>query len=126
MAKAETNILNGVRLKISSMCRTFRNNVGLFTTEHGDKIRTGLCKGSSDLIGWVPVEVTPDMVGSQVCIFLAIEVKSGRGRASHPQLNFINQINGAGGIAFVTRSPDEAEMRLLKCVGRLRNGESGV
>ena len=121
MAKAETNILKRVMVKISSMSRVFRNNVGLFTTDNGDKIRTGLCKGSSDLIGWVPVEITGEMVGKKVAIFLGIEIKSGRGRASRDQLNFIHQVRGAGGIAFITRSPEDASQELVKYIEELKD-----
>ena len=124
MAKAETNILKRVMVKISSVSRVFRNNVGLFTTEHGDKIHTGLCKGSSDLIGWVPVEITPGMVGKKVAIFLGIEIKSSRGRASSGQLNFIKQVKGAGGIAFITRSPESASQELAKHIEETQNARS--
>jgi hypothetical protein len=30
--------------------------------------------GAPDLVGWVPVEVTPDMVGQTLCLFVAIEM----------------------------------------------------
>jgi hypothetical protein len=123
MAKLETNISNRVRLKISHLCRTFRNNVGLFTTNTGDKIRTGLCKGSSDLIGWTTIEVTPEMVGARVGLFVGIEIKSVRGRPSAEQTNFINQVNGAGGVAFIARSPDEALAKLTQGIERVKMGE---
>ena len=125
MAKTETNILKRVMLRLSA-CRLFRNNVGLFTTDTGDKIRTGLCKGSSDLIGWTSIKVTPEMVGKMVCIFTAAEIKSKTGRASASQNNFMYHVNDSGGIAFLARSPDEAEIRLLERIGRLRDGKSGV
>jgi hypothetical protein len=124
MAKAETNILKRVMVAISSVSRVFRNNVGLFTTDNGDKIRTGLCKGSSDLIGWVPVEITPGMVGKKVAIFLGIEIKSSRGRASAGQLNFINQVRGAGGIAFITRSPEAASQELAKYIKEIQDART--
>ena len=123
MAKTETNILKRVMLEISSACRVFRNNVGLFTTDNGDKIRTGLCKGSSDLIGWASVEVTPEMVGARVGLFVGIEIKSARGRPSSEQTNFINQVNGAGGVAFIARSPDEALAKLTQGIERVKMRE---
>jgi hypothetical protein len=124
MAKEETNISNRVRLKLSRLCRTFRNNVGLFTTISGDKIRTGLCKGSSDLIGWTTVEVTPDMVGKKVAIFMGIEIKSSKGRMSKAQIKFAENVNDAGGIAFMARSPEEAEEKLTSRIKDLQNARS--
>lgn len=109
MAQKETNILKRVMITVSNAgARCFRNNVGLFTTEDGEKVRTGLCKGSSDLIGWHSIVVTPDMVGRRVAVFTALEVKTEKGRASDEQLNFIEQVKRAGGIAGVVRSEGEA------------------
>jgi len=93
--------------------RVFRNNVGLFDTKDGRKIRTGLCVGSSDLIGWTPVQVRPDMVGKKVAIFTALEVKAGRGSATKDQAAFIEAVKNAGGIAEVVRGEDQA-LDLLK------------
>ena len=112
MAKEESNISKRIMLKLSESCRIFRNNVGLFTTNTGAKVKTGLCKGSSDLIGWHTVEITPDMIGKKIGIFLAVEVKSAKGRASEQQLNFIDKVKEAGGIAFIARSDSEAQNKL--------------
>lgn len=84
----------------------FRNNVGTAYQEYnGVKriINFGLCKGSSDLIGWTEVTITPEMVGQKMAIFTAIEVKLEKGKVSKEQENFINQVNGAGGIAKIER-----------------------
>jgi len=63
----------------------WRNNVGACMDERGNYIRYGLCNESkelnervksSDLIGIKRVVVTPDMVGREVGIFLAVEVKA--------------------------------------------------
>lgn len=72
-------------------------------------IRAGLCEGSSDLIGWKSVMVTPDMVGKRVALFTAVEVKTPTGRPTKEQLNFIQRIKEAGGIAGIARSEEEAE-----------------
>lgn len=71
-------------------------------------IRMGLTTGGSDLIGWHSVTVTPDMVGQQVAVFSAVEVKGDGGRLRPEQQNFIDQVRKAGGIAGVARSEDEA------------------
>lgn len=97
----EINIQNLIRLELSKIgAIVFRNNVGLFLTEDGRKIRTGLCIGSADLIGWYKGK------------FLAIEVKQPGKNATPDQQNFINQVNDSGGIAFVAHSVDEAVKEL--------------
>lgn len=57
----------------------------------------GLCVGSSDLVG-----IAPD--GR----FLAVEVKTPKGRPTKEQLRFIEAVRNAGGIAGIARSVDEA------------------
>ncbi|MEM7046052.1 MAG: VRR-NUC domain-containing protein [Pseudomonadota bacterium] len=78
--------------------RVFRNNVGVATYPGGERVRYGLCPGSSDLIGWMPVTITPEMVGKTVAVFLAVEVKGPRGRLSGAQENFLERVKKAGGI----------------------------
>lgn len=63
-------------------------------------LKMGLCTGGSDLIGWT--------VRDGVAVFTAIEVKGEGGRATPEQLNFIEQVRAAGGLAGVARSEDEA------------------
>lgn len=120
---AERGIQNEIRLELSEAGATmFRNNtamawVGSMTERlSGGKVllydarplHAGLCEGSSDLIGWTPVEITPEMVGKTLAVFTAVEVKSATGRPSGPQKNFINQIQRAGGVAGVARSGEDA------------------
>lgn len=113
MANNETVLQNQIRLAISSPCvRMFRNNVGSATTQDGRHIDFGLCAGSSDLIGWTVREVTPDMVGKNIAVFTALEVKTKSGRVSEKQQGFINVVNRAGGIAGVVRSIDDAKEML--------------
>ena len=71
-------------------------------------LHAGLCKGSSDLIGIVPHIVTPDDVGRVLGLFLAVESKAPKGRASDAQRNFVEHIQRCGGLAGVARSVDEA------------------
>jgi hypothetical protein len=82
----------------------FKNNVGMYTDQRGNVIRYGLCKGSSDLIGWTPVTITEDMVGKKIAVFTAIEVKlnkNGKYKATDLQKAFISAVNNAGGFAGV-------------------------
>jgi hypothetical protein len=127
MNQAETNLVRRIMLALGriSHVRLFRNNVGTgwvgkSTTMPGRgilisdprRLDAGLIEGSSDLIGWTSVEITPEMVGKTVAIFTGIEVKTMVGTMSGKQLNFMNQLRTAGGIVGVVRSPEEA-LKLL-------------
>jgi hypothetical protein len=122
----EKNIQNDIRLNVTDNVRTFRNNVGIGwtgdaqRTKAGDTIikdarplHAGLCKGSSDLIGWVTVEITPDMVGKKIAVFLALEVKATKGRPTKEQRSFIHTVVNSGGIAGIVRSSEDSN-RLIK------------
>ena len=118
----ETNIQRLIMMALSkSGARIFRNNVGkayagkAIKLTNGDVviknpylIKFGLCVGSSDVIGWTPVTITPDMVGQKVAIFTAIEVKKPKGRVSPEQKQFIERLTSDGGLAGVARSEHEA------------------
>lgn len=93
-------------------CRLFRNTCGYITTDTRH-IRYGLTPGSSDLIGWKTVTITPEMVGCRIAIFLAVEVKTPKGRVTKQQQNFIDVVRRMGGIAEVVRSAEEVD-KLLK------------
>lgn len=96
---SENSVMQKIRLDaVAEGARLFRNNVGLFDTLDGRKIRTGLCVGSSDLIGWTEVTITPEMVGRKVAVFTAVEVKAPRGRLTKEQAAFIAAVNRHGGI----------------------------
>lgn len=93
--------------------RLFRNQVGHYETPEGRHITYGLCTGSSDVIGWRTVTVTPEMVGQRVAVFVAIECKSPTGKPTKEQLRFIASVQAAGGIAGICRSSEDAETLLL-------------
>lgn len=88
--------------------RVFRNNTGAALDRAGRLIHFGLCEGSSDLIGWQSLVVTPDMVGQTLARFLAWEVKNETGRPTPKQQAFLDAVRRAGGIAALVRSTDEA------------------
>lgn len=111
----EQDIQNLIRLELSESteAKIFRNNTG--SLKQGNRtVHFGLCRGSSDLIGWTPVEITPEMVGQTVAVFTAIEVKTPKGRATKGQKNFIEQVKNAGGIAGIARSAEEAKNIIIK------------
>ena len=105
----EAYVQNKIRLAIGSGdVRLFRNNTGALLDMQGRLVKFGLCKGSSDLIGFRSITITPDMVGQKIAVFSAIEVKD-KGKATVDQKNFINIINNAGGYAGVAKNVNDAK-----------------
>lgn len=120
----ENNLMKTIQLALGKLpnVKLFRNNTGMgwqgtrlkapagvVTLSSPRPLDAGLCKGSSDLIGWTSVVITPEMVGKTVALFTAIEVKNESGRITVEQQNFIEQVSQAGGIAGIVRSPEFAE-----------------
>lgn len=65
--------------------------------------------GVGDLPGWTSITITPEMVGRRVAVFTSIETKRSKGgRASAEQLNWVDQVQKAGGIAGIANSPETA------------------
>lgn len=74
----------------------WHNSAGV--AKYGDsKVRYGLCRGASDLIGIGP--------GGR---FVALEIKSARGRVSVEQKLFLALVTRMGGFAAVLRSVEDA------------------
>lgn len=73
----------------------------------------GAPEGTSDIIGVTSVMVTPQMVGSRVGVFTAIEVKKPGQKPKINQENFIAKMRDMGAIAGVARSSEDA----LKIIG---------
>lgn len=107
----EATILNLVRLTASRLGAVlFRNNIGAVRTSDGRHIKYGVCNpGGSDLIGFKKIKITQDMVGKDIAVFTAIEVKSQDGIVSKDQKNFIDVVSKAGGISGVARSEVDAQ-----------------
>ena len=105
----EQQIQQQIRIACSNGdTRLFRNNTGTLKDQNGRPVQFGLCKGSADLIGWRTVTVTPEMVGTQVAVFLSIEVKTPTGRLRHEQQQWLDAVQAAGGISGVARSVEDA------------------
>jgi len=134
MVQKETNISTRMSLEASE-CGTvlFRNSVGsgLIISGKGSngfikKIITmatsagcfayrftfGFGKGSSDKIGYTRVKITGDMVGKEIAVFTAIEVKTKTGITSPEQKDFLRTINHDGGIAILYRDGDNIKNML--------------
>ena len=97
----EGDIQRLIMIRLTRFGRIFRNNVGMAYSKKGRPVRFGLCKGSSDLIGWTEV--------NGIAVFTAVEVKRPIGKPTPEQLQFIEVVRSAGGIAGIARSEDEAE-----------------
>lgn len=120
---SEADILHRVMLAASAAgLTTWRNNTGLAWTGDAERLadgsilirnprplHAGLCKGSADLIGLRPILVTPDMIGAVVAQFIALEVKTARGRLSREQARFLAFVRERGGLALVARSAADLE-----------------
>lgn len=89
--------------------RLFRNNVGKLQDRNGQWVAYGLCVGSSDIIGWTPIIVTPEMVGRTLAIFTAFETKVGRRITTEEQGAFLATVKAMGGIAAVVRSLEDLD-----------------
>lgn len=106
---SEQQIQQQIRLELSrGPVRLWRNNTGALRDQRGQLVRYGLCQGSSDLIGYRSVTITPDMVGQTVAVFTAIEVKAPKGRVTAEQEAFLQLVAEAGGISGVARSVSDA------------------
>jgi hypothetical protein len=123
----EATILGRIRRALGTLphVRLFRNDCGVawagqlierrgttVTLRRAQRITYGLQPGSSDLVGWQSVEITPEMVGRRVAVFTSIEVKTERGRVSQPQQRWLYALHKAGGNVGVARSVEEAETLL--------------
>lgn len=104
---SESALIKQLQIEASKLgARLFRNQVGCYRVD-GRWISSGLCVGSSDLIGWQTITITPEMVGKRIAVFMAIEGKTKTGRLTDEQKSFISAVNFSGGISFVARTVDE-------------------
>ncbi len=107
----ETLLQQEIRLALGKIptLRLFRNQVGqLPHPKSGRYVQFGLAKGSSDLIGFKKVKITPDMVGKEIAQFVSIEIKTNKGKPTQIQKNWLNYIHESGGISGVARSIKDA------------------
>lgn len=120
---AESTVQNHIRHMSAQLGDDlWRNNSGVLNDVKGRPVRFGLgndsakinkvCK-SSDLIGLTRVMVTPEMVGTVIAVFTAVEVKENgwvfnpRNDREVAQKTFIDFILRAGGYAGFAQSIDD-------------------
>jgi hypothetical protein len=95
---------------IINACMELAERRGAFA----QRMSFGLCEGSGDLIGYRQVEITEAMIGTKIAVFVSCEVKTETGRVRPEQVNWLAHINGAGGLAFIARSVEDAREALDK------------
>ena len=83
-------------------CTMYRNNVGAYEYAPGAWVRYGVGNpGGSDLIGYRPIKITADMVGTTIAQFIALEVKGVNGRVTDEQRHFVRVARESGALAGV-------------------------
>lgn len=125
---SEASIQKNIQIKTTdATTRIYRNNVGKawmgkssflgdgnVIIQHPRRVTFGLCVGSSDLIGFRSITITPDMVGQNVAVFCALETKTEDGTTTPEQKGFIDMVKNMGGLAGVARSLADANWILKK------------
>ena len=118
----ESSIMKDIQLKWSKNgWRLWRNNVALGWAgepkrlKNGDillsnprPLHSGLCVGSSDLIGFIPTVIKPEHLGKTLAIFAAIECKSKSGRLTEQQKFFLDMVTKSGGHARCARGYEDS------------------
>lgn len=129
----EETAQNAVRLRAAELgCAMWRNNSGALRDARGRMVRFGLGNDSakinavwksSDLIGIVPVMITPAHVGMTLGVFAAAEMKdptTWRGvrlsdERAQAQENFLQQVQRLGGAASFCTSATDFERMVMTC-----------
>lgn len=142
MAQLEQTVLREFLLKVSELGnRFFRVNSGMGWTgkttgpvktkttivlSPGDMVlrkarpfHAGFPKGSSDLVGWTRINITPNMVGRRLAVFTAAEIKTKNVRTTSQQRAFINLVKKSGGIGVVAKQFDH----LLEAIHKYKMGD---
>ena len=116
VANSETKLQQEIRLALGTIpsLRLFRNQVGqLPDPRTGRCVQFGLAKGSSDLVGFKTIKITPEMIGQEVAQFVSIEIKTERGKLTEVQQNWLQKVKSSGGIVGVARTVKDA-LQILK------------
>lgn len=91
----------------------YRNRRGMVELRSGVRLPIGLGpNGYGDLCGYLTIQITPAMVGRRVAVFAMVESKTEKGRLDDHQLQMIEEVRDAGGIAGCCRSAVDAEVML--------------
>lgn len=91
----------------------YRNRRGMVQLQSGARMPIGLGpNGTGDLIGYLTITITPDMIGRKVAIFSMIESKTATGKLEDHQRDRILEVRDAGGISGCARSAEDSEQIL--------------
>ncbi|HAV7961484.1 TPA: hypothetical protein JK846_003598 [Escherichia coli] len=103
------------KLSDNSILMKAARPIGMGFTNPRGEIVTGV----SDLNGWTTVEITPEMVGQKIAVYTSIETKRTKGgRTSSDQVDWIQKVTEAGGIAFVANNAQSALSQLTDWLTR--------
>lgn len=108
----ETKLMRLIMVALTQAdCLVFRNETSgayvgkvihkdarIVTLANAQLMTFGLCVGSSDIVG----------IHKPTGRFVAVEVKTEKGKPTKEQINFIEQVRAANGIAGIARSVKEA------------------
>lgn len=133
---AEASLLRSLLVSTSRLgARLFRNQTGRYRLAlpdcprcqaEGRVIASGLCVGSPDLVGWVPVTIGPEHLGRTLAVFVGLEAKAPKGRVRPEQAAFVQALAQAGGVAAVVRSCVDAHHALWGVRGVCITTDCGV
>lgn len=111
MGQKENNLKNEVERDLTSDQRLYRANVGIGWAGKVIDARNGILKlarfcklelfpvGTSDLVGFDSIIITPDMVGKKVAVFVGSELKATpRDKLNKDQRNFRDLLVKMGGV----------------------------
>ena len=82
----------------------------------------GHAEGTPDLNGWTMVEILPEMVGKQLPVFTAVEIKTAGDRLRPSQRRHLDYLRGIGAISGVARSVEDFKGLLRDWFGNLEKG----
>lgn len=89
-----------------------KNRDGSITIKNPRPFKSGIA-GMSDLIGFVPVEITEQHLGQTLAVYAAVETKSPRGRPTDEQRAFVAMVQRFGGRAGICRTDEDLTTILL-------------
>lgn len=126
----EHDIQNEIRLHISQLGRSviYRGNVGQawtgskavrmsdgsVTISNAHPFSTGLPLGFPDLFGFTMVEITPEMVGSSLPVFTAVEVKQPGKKPTRAQQHCLEFLQSKNCLAGIAHGVDDAENIIMR------------
>lgn len=109
MASKHSRLMETVMLGATRLGhRLWKNDRGLAWTKDGAPVKYGVGpNGTPDLIGYVSVTVTHDMVGKTLPVFAAVEAKTGLQKPREDQERFLRHLDTVGGFATWGNDADE-------------------